>query len=251
MTFDIGQFISETNQTKSVDELVLALEKHFHILGIETFLISLLNDHPSFGLPARHGIIRSYPEDWMKHYFKQSYERIDPVRLECSKVGAFSWDELMKQERFSYKQRRMMNEAAEAGLKHGVAVGVCSYNGQYAGVGFASNHDFEITKNKIDLLNLLAVHSTQCFLHLSMSKEKSMPANKVPVLTPQQHEVLKWIAAGMAPHDVADKLVINKKTVDFHLENIYRKLRVCSRAQAISKALQLGLVQAYPELLDL
>lgn len=251
MTFDIGQFISETNNAKTVDDLVLLLEKHFHKLGVQTFLISLLNDHPSFGLPARHGVIRSYPEDWMEHYFRHSYERIDPVRLECFKIGPFSWNALMKEQRFSAIQRRMMDEAAAAGLKHGVAVGICTDKGQYAGVGFASQHNFDITKNKIDLLNLLAVHSTRRFLDLSRrATEATQEDNQVPVLTRHQIEVLKWIAAGKTPQEVADRLMVNKKTVDFHLENVYRKLGVRGRAQAISKALQLGLVNTYPELLS-
>jgi hypothetical protein len=111
MPFDLGQFISETSNATTTDGLVSTVEQHLHKLGVKTFLLSLLNEHVTFGLPARHGIIRSYPEDWMKHYFKQSYERIDPVRLECFKVGPFAWGNLMKESRFSYKQRHMMNEA--------------------------------------------------------------------------------------------------------------------------------------------
>jgi DNA-binding CsgD family transcriptional regulator len=94
------------------------------------------------------------------------------------------------------------------------------------------------------------VHFNLCFLNLTSPLAKPVHAQDFP-LTAQQHEVLKWIASGLLPYQVADKLAITKKTVDFHLENIYRKLGVCSRSQAISKALQIGLVHSYPEILEM
>jgi DNA-binding NarL/FixJ family response regulator len=60
-------------------------------------------------------------------------------------------------------------------------------------------------------------------------------ASTVP-LTPREREVLRLLAEGLAADEVAKRLFISKKTVGTHIEHIFTKLRVRSRAQAIAVA---------------
>lgn len=65
-------------------------------------------------------------------------------------------------------------------------------------------------------------------------------------LTPAEYRVLKLIAEGHTSQQAADLLVCNKRTVDFHLANIYEKLEVHNRVQAIRAAARLGLIPFDP-----
>ena len=56
------------------------------------------------------------------------------------------------------------------------------------------------------------------------------------LLTPREREVLRLLAAGRAADEIAKELFISKKTVGTHLEHIFTKLGVRSRAQAIAVA---------------
>jgi DNA-binding NarL/FixJ family response regulator len=56
------------------------------------------------------------------------------------------------------------------------------------------------------------------------------------VLTPREREVLRLLAEGLAADGIAKELFISKKTVGTHLEHIFTKLGVRSRAQAIAVA---------------
>lgn len=60
-------------------------------------------------------------------------------------------------------------------------------------------------------------------------------------LTLRELEVLKLIEAGCSNQDIADKLVISLPTVKRHISNIYAKLGVESRTQAVSLGKGLGL----------
>jgi HD-GYP domain-containing protein (c-di-GMP phosphodiesterase class II) len=62
-------------------------------------------------------------------------------------------------------------------------------------------------------------------------------------LTPREHEVLRLIAAGNTAKDVARELEISPKTADNHIQNIYSKIGVATRAAAALYALERGLVQ--------
>ena len=65
-------------------------------------------------------------------------------------------------------------------------------------------------------------------------------------LTSRELEVLRLIAQGLKNREIAEKLVISEKTVGNHISNIFTKLQVNDRAQAIVRALRGGLVDEEP-----
>ncbi len=52
-------------------------------------------------------------------------------------------------------------------------------------------------------------------------------------LSRRESEVASLVAEGLANKQIADKLFVTEKTVKFHLTNIYRKMKLKSRAQLI------------------
>jgi len=66
-------------------------------------------------------------------------------------------------------------------------------------------------------------------------------AQAFPELTEREREVLVLIAQGISNKDIAEKLVISMKTVSNHITNIFSKLQVADRAQAIIRARDAGL----------
>lgn len=65
-------------------------------------------------------------------------------------------------------------------------------------------------------------------------------------LTPTEIEVLTLIALGNSSKEAAAKRSVSKRTVDFHLANIYNKLMVNNRVLAVRTATQLGLISYEP-----
>lgn len=63
-----------------------------------------------------------------------------------------------------------------------------------------------------------------------------------PLLTERELEVLACIARGYAYREVATMLAISANTLPTHIKNIYRKLEVNSRGEAVFEAIQRGLL---------
>lgn len=61
-------------------------------------------------------------------------------------------------------------------------------------------------------------------------------------LTPRELEVLQHLAGGLAYADIAAQLVITENTLKYHIKNIYGKLNVNNRMQAVATARQLSLL---------
>jgi len=61
-------------------------------------------------------------------------------------------------------------------------------------------------------------------------------------LTPREHEVLRLMVEGLSNPEIADRLVVSRSTVKFHVSSILSKLEVGSRTEAVALALQKDLV---------
>ena len=52
-------------------------------------------------------------------------------------------------------------------------------------------------------------------------------------LTSRECQVLELVAKGLTNKEIARRLTISPKTVDAHLQKIYRKMQVSNRAEAV------------------
>jgi two-component system, NarL family, response regulator LiaR len=66
-----------------------------------------------------------------------------------------------------------------------------------------------------------------------------LPGNE---LTDREHDVLRCMVEGLNNNEIAEKLVISLGTVKFHVSNIFQKLGVDSRVEAVKAAIEQKLV---------
>lgn len=70
----------------------------------------------------------------------------------------------------------------------------------------------------------------------------SARAAEAESLTPREREVLRLLALGLSNDEIAEQLFITKRTVQNHVSNIYGKLDLDSRAEAVLYAIRYGIV---------
>lgn len=77
------------------------------------------------------------------------------------------------------------------------------------------------------------------------AKRKINPEDNALIarLTKRERQVLTMLAKGMKNHDIADELELSYRTVVTHVYNMYRKLNLTSRTEAIHLAISSGLVE--------
>ena len=79
---------------------------------------------------------------------------------------------------------------------------------------------------------------------VSQLKGKRLEQESVPELTPREEQVLALIGEGLANKDIAQKLALSPNTVRNYIKNLYGKIGVGSRAQAIIWARERGVAFA-------
>jgi DNA-binding NarL/FixJ family response regulator len=78
---------------------------------------------------------------------------------------------------------------------------------------------------------------------LDMLTGSTTPKEFYDGLTTREVEILKLLASGMANKQIAYKLGISEKTVRNHVSNMYEKLQIFDRAQAVLYAVRKGLIE--------
>lgn len=95
-----------------------------------------------------------------------------------------------------------------------------------------------------------AIKSGESVLHPKIIAKLLKRAIMAPVeehkasglLSERESEILRLVALGMSNREIAEKLFLSQRTIKAHLTNIFNKLNVASRSEAIVKGLQWGLV---------
>ncbi len=94
------------------------------------------------------------------------------------------------------------------------------------------------TSHNVVVRNLGAVGLGEQMLLLHRRAEPTAAACRVSTasLTPREAEVLSWVAKGKTNRDVGDILGLSPRTVNKHLEHVFEKLGVETRAAAAALA---------------
>jgi predicted ATPase/DNA-binding CsgD family transcriptional regulator len=96
-------------------------------------------------------------------------------------------------------------------------------------------------KGKALTIDSITTYLQQEFRPASAARAEAPPQQ---LLTVRERDILCLMAAGMTNPQIAAQLVIGAGTVKTHTLNIYRKLEVANRTQAIVRAQELGLLRA-------
>lgn len=70
---------------------------------------------------------------------------------------------------------------------------------------------------------------------VSSFRQRSQPAKELAQLSQREQEILHLLAKGLRYKEIAAQLFISQETVRTHIRNIYEKLQVESRTEALNK----------------
>lgn len=106
-----------------------------------------------------------------------------------------------------------------------------------------------IMAHRPSLMSLMSTLRPDADLHrveeVLSSAPEPMPEKVALIeLTSMEQRVLRFLVDGESRPKIAQALFVSENTVKFHIRNVYRKLGVASRAEAVAKAHHLRLVSA-------
>ena len=139
---------------------------------------------------------------------------------------------------------------APLGLEYQVALSLSAKRPAIVAIAL-SRREVDFTDDEVGLLDLLRPHLVRVHdrlrglashrRHRRHDDATAREAMRSLGLTEREATVLRLLVAGASTDEVAAQLQISEGTLRKHLEHLYRKLDVSTRAEATARALDLGL----------
>lgn len=188
-----------------------------------------------------HGHV-TYPDSWKRHYIKRNFHLIDPtIHAAKRSISPVDWSRLSH----SAVQSPVFRDARDFCISgHGLTIPV---RGPYGDVGMLSVTKRCSRREWEMLVSSHLAHLQSAAVHLHdhvMTSDALSNALRFPHLSKREREIMQWIASGKTQNDVADILAISSRTVEVHLRSARTKLFALTTAQAVGRAIALGLI--YP-----
>ena len=83
-----------------------------------------------------------------------------------------------------------------------------------------------------------ALHQEVALLLVEAFRQAGRSSKETENLSEREKEILGYVAKGYQDKEIADKLFLSDATVRAHLRNVYKKLHVRSRTEALLKYLK-------------
>jgi DNA-binding CsgD family transcriptional regulator len=243
-------FLSRLGTTRTVrqtwDEM-LAFQKS---LGFELIMYGYTSDGQA---KAGNGVVimSNFPAAYQIRYRQERYYRQDPVVSHCianlspllvGRDAVCSWPD--KGWSLTPIQRRIINEAAECGMKTGVVIPLRSLGCHpIAGMSLSSAMSLkEFQRIVAECGTVAQLAALYAHTRIQMQLQPREEEEKVVALTDRERECLLWASHGLSSKQTANRLCVSSRTVEFHVANAMKKLEAASRVQAVTRAVTLGLM---------
>lgn len=118
-----------------------------------------------------------------------------------------------------------------------------------SGYLYQSRHSTKITDAVLQIINgatPIDPWATRLLVD-KLNTEQAQRTDNKQNLTGQEATVLAFLSKGCTMKETAVHMGISRHTIDSHVRNIYKKLSVHTRAEAISEAYQLGFIKQYSQ----
>jgi DNA-binding CsgD family transcriptional regulator len=241
-----GVMATELRDEKWLTEAYSIIEKKAEIQTVVTELRDFLNiDHLVY-VTSKHGVSPSadpyirltYPPSWLARYLGMGYVDVDPILREgFRRTLSFEWREL---DISGGAEAAFLADSAAHGVgPHGYCIPVSTKHGHRGllAVSF-SGSEGEWTK----FLAVTQPGLIQIANRLHRRVVGDLFGEDRPHLTPRELECLRWIALGKDTTEIAAILHISPHTIRDYLKSVHYKLDCVTSAQAVTKAVKLGLL---------
>ena len=189
----------------------------------------------------------NYPEEFLRIYLKDLIHTDPLIKIWMETWKPQIWKDIYKR----YKNELIKNLSREFSLNNGISHGLPDI-----GKNFATHFSLCKSPEKIHqrfsmMLGILVPHIHQAFIRVYENKISKFlehtrckdDGNNNIMLTWREMEILKWAKEGKTNWEISKILGISERTVKFHFSNIFQKMDVVNRGQAIAKALELDLIK--------
>jgi len=230
---DLMNSCLKAREDEDVENIWLDLQS---LCNIDGMMLSVAESYKKDDLQATATMTSFGISDaWAKHYRDNEFSVIDPVVRYCGVVSdVFRWQEAY--EYYGDEVSEFVSAAEDFGLRDGYTLGQTVHQITHT----ASLASVTIDPDHVDETQHFLIRQLLPHVNAILSRPGFLES---PSITNKELEALQWASQAKSYWEIGAIMGITERTVKFHFNNIFRKLRVNNREQAVRKGAILGLIQ--------
>lgn len=188
--------------------------------------------------------LSTMPPGWLEHYYADALHLTDPhvLKVREGNLLPYMWGDTQIDLLAERTQRHTAIRIAEAGQRSAICAPLASPFAPripVAGMTLGSSMSEHDLAGVTGLNALRLVTLVHLFHHLSIGELHRRRIGAVP-LSERERDCLRYSAEGLQQEAIGDRMGLARVTVETHLRNARRKLKVRSLPEAIARALAFG-----------
>lgn len=235
---DFYQALAQADQIETCFERLCALLK---TRGIHTISFTNYAYHPNSANPLKYDICTPNFKSWHEHYLEEAYNDFDSVLPEvyhCRLPIYWNAKAQLAQAK-TEKEKQMRQDAIDYGADCGLSIPLHGPRYDFAilllvqmqgetGLSDWENQQFEFQQMGQLYFQAIQKHLKQAQLDIENP------------LSERELECLHALAEQAPLSQIAELMAITERTVNFHIQNINKKLGTKNKHQSVTRALEAG-----------
>ncbi len=236
------------NSATTEAEITTAIQRFIENKGFWSFNLGYLDtvNHTANEAPLKW--ISTMDAEWEEHYMSEGYDAVDfavrELRKERPSPILVGYELLKQKQSLTPTEEKYLKEASEANWHNGAVIPLGSLpmgNTPPIGIGVASDLKAEAFQQ------VWKEQSTEVLIFMNymnqiLSQSMASLLYDIEPLTVREKDCLAFLALGLRPEAIGDKLFIATVTVNLHISTARRKLKATTNAHAVAKAIRLNII---------
>lgn len=244
INYNIHAFLNELASATIPSEADECLSKAIKALGFKKFAYTYYGDDFHSSKKLRYNFSSKALKKWHDHYHYLNYEDVDIIGKQVkTSLLPIIWDVAEQEQITKGKTKQLFTNALTFGLGRGISIPIYGPNNQFS---ILSIHEETEKKNILENPEITSLlHSYALYYHDTMTHVlvHNIRSHEKSILTKRELQCLTLASRNLTAQETAEKLHIKKRTVDFHIENVNKKLKTKNKFESIQLAISKHLIE--------
>lgn len=234
-------FVDEIEAATDLADLSNRFDRALKAFGIDTYAVGAV-DLPLGSRPPQF-YVNEWPQEWLRAYVELDFVSADPIVINALRSPyPVVLSELMRSRPLPQKARQLYDVmTTDFPWRDAMAVPIHGLGDEVGIVGLAAEQ-LDLSRHQRLALHILAIQTFQKARQLAGKERPAVPVKEWEGLSDRERECLRWVAEGKSDAEIADVIGTSPRTAHFHVERAKKKLGAGTRAQAVARAIRLGLL---------
>lgn len=240
----LEQFENQLVLARSLIECDKYLENYLNNQGIKTFSFTYYAYHPHSANKLKYDICSKNFLTWHQHYLEQQYQDIDSTLDIVYNTHLPVYWNLKQQvaQAKNHQERQMRLDSLAFGAESGLCIPIHGPQNNFAILLLVNmrdeKNDLETPTRQYEFFMAAHLYYHHIQTHLLDEIRQTSAFN----LSKREIQCLLLLAKQCSVKEMAQQIEVTERTINFHIQNLNKKLATKNKYQSVQKAIELKLL---------